>query len=445
MKFLRAIGICGACILVALVAGCGKPDADVGDAAAKSITIWWAQWAPAEGLQELGNEFEKETGIAVNVSQIPWDSYQTKVFMNFANKRTDFDIVVGDSQWIGVGATKGLYLELTDWLPTAVDMDAINERAWRYLCEYPSGSGKYFAAPCETDAIGFAYRKDWFEDPKEKAAFKAKYNRELAVPDTWDEFRDVAEFFHRPDQKRYGCAPLTGRAYDSLTMGFQQIMWTFGGSWGDPETYRADGYVNCEASVESLEFLKELLKFAPKGALNLRYSQTLEVFKNGTTAMVMDYFAFFPEAVDEMGDKAGFFIMPRKGDRRVVSLGGQGFSISAKVPPEQQELAKKFIAWFLQTDIQKKWITKPAGFTANKLILQSEEFRQATPYNEPFAESLEHLQDFWNVPQYSELLSVAQKYVGEALDDVKTPKEALDAIAKEHEKIFAEAGLLKEE
>ena len=129
MKFLRAIGICGACILVALAAGCGKPDADGGDVAAKSITIWWAQWAPAEGLQELGNEFEKETGIAVNVSQIPWDSYQTKVFMNFANKRTDFDIVVGDSQWIGVGATKGLYLELTDWLPTAVDMDAINERA----------------------------------------------------------------------------------------------------------------------------------------------------------------------------------------------------------------------------------------------------------------------------------------------------------------------------
>jgi multiple sugar transport system substrate-binding protein len=445
MKFLRAIGICGTCLIVALAAGCGKSDTDAGDAAGKSITIWWAQWAPAEGLQELGNEFEKETGIAANVSQIPWQSYQSKVFMNFANKRTDFDIVVGDSQWIGRGATKGLYLELTDWLPKAVDMDAVSERALRYMCEYPAGSGKYFAAPCEIDAIGFAYRKDWFEDAKEKAAFKAKYNRELGVPDTWEEFRDVAEFFHRPDQNRYGCAPLTGRGYDSLTMGFQQIMWTFGGSWGDPDTYQADGHVNSEAAVESLAFLKELLKFAPKGALNLDYGKTLECFKNDTTAMVMDYFAFFPEIAGSMGDKAGFFIMPRKGDRRVVSLGGQGFSISAKVPPEQQELAKKFIAWFLQTDVQRKWITKPAGFTANKLILESEEFRKASPYNEPFAESLECLQDFWNVPQYNELLAVAQKYVGEALDDVKTPKEALDAIAEEHEKIFAEAGLLKKE
>ena len=50
-----------------------------------------------------------------------------------------------------------------------------------------------------------AYRKDWFEDPAEKAAFKAKYGRELAVPETWEEFQDVAEFFQRPDEKRYGC------------------------------------------------------------------------------------------------------------------------------------------------------------------------------------------------------------------------------------------------
>ena len=24
----------------------------------KSITIWWAQWGPAAGLQELGKDFE---------------------------------------------------------------------------------------------------------------------------------------------------------------------------------------------------------------------------------------------------------------------------------------------------------------------------------------------------------------------------------------------------
>ena len=211
--------MCGLAILAAaLCGGCGKSEKNTLQASERSITIWWAQWDPADGLQELGNDYQKETGIAIKVHQIPWASYQDQVFLNFGNKQTDFDIVVGDSQWIGRGATKGLYLDLTDWLPTAVDMSTVHPRAAKYLCEYPPGSGKYFAAPCETDAVGFAYRKDWFENQKEKDVFKQAYGRELAPPDTWDEFKEIAEFFTRPDEKRYGCALLTGRAYDTLTM-----------------------------------------------------------------------------------------------------------------------------------------------------------------------------------------------------------------------------------
>jgi len=436
----RMIGIVAACALLPFAAGCGSG----GDKPKQTVTIWWAQWAPADGLQELGQEFEAETGIAVKVHQIPWSSYQDQVFLDFGSKKTSFDVVVGDSQWIGRGATNGFYLELTDWLPTAVDMSTVHPRAARYLCEYPSGSGRFFAAPCETDAIGFAYRKDWFEDAKEKEAFRLKYGRELVPPETWDDFLEVAEFFARPREKRYGCAILTGRAYDSLVMGYQQIMWSFGGSWGDETTCAVNGHANSDAAVEALWFVKKLLKFSPKNGADLDYGQTLEAFINGSTAMSMNYFAFFPDIVSNIGDKAGFFIMPRQGDRRVVSLGGQGFSISAKTSPEQQELAKKFIAWFLQEKVQRKWITKPAGFTANTAILGSEEFRKANPYNAAFAESLDSLQDFWNVPAYNELLAAAQKYVGEALDNVKTPKDALDALAAEHEKIFRDAKLLKQ-
>lgn len=39
--------------------------------AAEPITIWWAQWAPADGLQQLGDAYAKSTGTAVKVHQIP--------------------------------------------------------------------------------------------------------------------------------------------------------------------------------------------------------------------------------------------------------------------------------------------------------------------------------------------------------------------------------------
>jgi multiple sugar transport system substrate-binding protein len=417
-----------------------------GDAAAqhgKTVTIWWAQWAPADGLQQLAQEYEQQTGFAVRVHQIAWSNYQDQVFLNFGNKTTAFDIVIGDSQWLGRGATSKLYLDLTEWLPKVVDIKTIQPAALRYLCEYPAGSGHYFASPAETDAVGFAYRKDWFEDPKEQAAFKAKYNHDLTVPDTWEEFKDIAEYFTEPASKRYGVALLTGRGYDALAMGFQPFLWEFGGSWGDPGTFHTKGLLDTPGAVEGLTLMKQLLKYAPNDGPNMDYGKTLEAFDSGSTAMAMNYFAFFPTIVKAMGNKAGFFVMPEHAGKRFTSLGGQGMSISAKISPEQQELAKGFIAWFLKRETQEKWTKKEAGFTANSEILSSDAFKQATPYNEPFSKSMGLIQDFWNVPQYNELLAVAEQRLGEALDGVKTPKEALDAISTEHDRIFKEAGLAK--
>ena len=50
----------------------------------------------------------------------------------------------------------------------------------KYYSEYPAASGKYWSVPAEGDAVGWSYRKDWFEDPKEMEAFKAKYGYDLA-------------------------------------------------------------------------------------------------------------------------------------------------------------------------------------------------------------------------------------------------------------------------
>ena len=126
----------------------------------------------------------------------------------------------------------------------------------------------------------------------------------------------------------------------------------------------------------------------------------------------------------------------------MASLGGQGLSISSKIAPERKELAKKFIAWFLQRKVQEQWITKPAGFTANADILKSAEFRAKAPYNAPFADSVDAMQDFWNVPVFNELLTVTQRYVGMAVDGEMPTAEALKQLAIEKERILKDAGLL---
>ena len=201
--------------------------------------------------------------------------------------------------------------------------------------------------------------------------------------------------------------------------------------------------MNSAGAVAALQFFKDLMPLSPAGGSDLDYGKTMEVFKNGSAAMAMDYVAFFPGLVKDLGDKVGFFTMPGKDGKRAISLGGQGFSVSTKVSPAQQELAKGFIAWFLTRKVQEQWVTKPAGFTANLEILKSAAFRTRTPYNTTLADSLDHLQDFWNVPVYNELLASAQRLLGEALDGKQEPKAALDALAKEHALILKDAGLAK--
>jgi multiple sugar transport system substrate-binding protein len=287
--------------------------------------------------------------------------------------------------------------------------------------------------------MGWAYRKDWFNDPAEKAAFKKKYGKELAVPETWDELKNISEFFTRPAQKRYGNVLVTGRGYDDIVMGFEQILYAFGGSWGDARSLKVHGMLDSADAVKGLEFFKTLIKSAPPGGTKLGYGEALEPFVNNSSAMLMNYFAFFPDLAKKMGDKVGFFAMPKNGTRRFASLGGQGFSVSTKVAAPQQELAKKFIAWFHEKSTQEEWVKKPGGFTANASILKSKEFAAASPYNPAFAASMDIVQDFWNLPVYNELIASTAQQLGEALDGKKSPKDALTELATEHEKILSQA------
>lgn len=445
---LASFGLC------ALLFGCSGKSKETGGPSASpagsapgggKITIAWAQWKPSDYLQELGKDFTNETGIAVEVQQIPWPDFQAKIQTGVWTGKSDaYDIIVGDSQWLGRGATEGHYVDLTEWSQTNVPWAEISEAAKKFYCEY---NGKIYAVPCEADAMGFAYRKDLFEDPKEKAAFRARYGRELAVPKTWAEFRDVAEFFTRPEKKLYGAALFYagGGAYDGITMGFQPILWSFGGELQDPATKKVEGIINSPTAIKALEFYAvELKKFTPPGSENYYFNETLRDFKAGQVAMAVDWYTFFPALIDKnenpYADKTGFFVMPAGPKGLFISLGGQGMSLSAY--SRNQENAKKFLAWFSKKETQEKW-AKLGGLTVNTSVLESADFKNATPFNAAFAESVPHLKDFYNIPQYAALLEATQIHWNDVVVGRKTAKEAMDAVARRHTEILKEAGVLQ--
>jgi multiple sugar transport system substrate-binding protein len=423
----------------------GDAGKDTGSGGGGKLVIAWAQWKPSDYMEALAKDFTKDTGIAVEVKQIPWPQYQGKIQTDvWAGKSPDYDMVVGDSQWLGRGAVEGHYVDLTDWSKANIDWKDYDDNIKTFYCEY---NGKIWGIPCEADATGFAYRKDLFEDPKEMADFKAKYKRDLAPPKTWEEFRDVADFFTRPDKKLYGTALFYGgpKTYDGVTMGFMQVLWCEGGELFDPKTKAVQGVINSPAAVKALEFYtQELKKFCPPNSEDYYYDQTLQAYTSGQVATTMDWFTFFPGLVDKdknpYADKTGFFVSPKGPAGHYVSLGGQGLSISAY--SKHVEDAKKFLAWFAKSDTQQKW-AKLGGLSCNKQVLASDEFKKATPFNAVFAESVPFLRDFYNNPQYAKLLEITQTQWNAAAARTATPQQAMDTVATQQTQALKEAGVLQ--
>lgn len=429
--------------IAGLLAGIGFVVAGSVPVHATELTIFWAEWDPANYLQELANEYEKETGVKVTVETTPWSDFQTKAFTEFNAKGSAYDLVVGDSQWIGAASEAGHYVDLSDFFKKHNLTETMAPATIKYYSEYPQNSGKYWSVPTEGDAVGWSYRKDWFEDPKEMANFKAKYGYDLAPPKTFKELRDIAEFFYRPDQKRYGIAIYTDNSYDALAMGVENAIFSYGGELGDYAKYKVDGIINSDKNVEALELYRQLYKFTPPGWAKTFFVEDNQAITENLAAMSMNYFAFFPALVNEASNpnakNTGFFANPAgPTGEQFAALGGQGISIVSY--SENKDEAFKFLEWFVKDETQKKW-AELGGYTCNKAVLESAEFQSATPYNKAFYDTMFKVKDFWATPEYAELLmQMNQRVYPFITADQGSAKEALDALAGDWNATFKKYG-----
>ncbi len=432
--------------LTGLVVGAAITALTAPAASAQDLVIFWAEWDPANYLQELVNEYEAETGVEVVVETTPWADFQTKAFTEFNARGSAYDLIVGDSQWLGAASEGGHYVDLTDFF-NEHDLGKVFAPATvKYYAEYPGDSGRYWAIPAEGDAVGWSYRKDWFEDPKEMEAFQAKYGYPLAPPTTWAQLLDIAEFFNRPAENRYGVAVYTDNSYDALVMGVENAIFSYGASLGDYATYEVDGIVNAPEAVTALEDYKRLYSYTPPGWAKTFFVEDNQAMTEGLVAMSMNFFAFLPAllnpATNPHAAETGFFANPAgPTGEQYAALGGQGISVVSYSTHKDE--AMKFLEWFIRDDVQKRW-AELGGYTASAAVLESEDFRKATPYNEAFYQTMFRVKDFWAVPEFAELLTAANRRLYPfVVGDEGTAKEALDGLAGDWKATFEKYGRTK--
>ena len=415
----------------------------------KQLTLCWAAWDPANALVELSKDFTAKTGVQMKFEFVPWPNFAQRMLNELNSKGKLCDLLIGDSQWIGSAATEGHYLKLNEFFDkNGIKMSDFMPAAVEGYSTWPKGSQNYYALPAMGDAVAFAYRKDWFARPELRAEFQRKHGRELAPPKTWEEFKDIAQFFQNRtiDGKTvYGAALYTERGSEGISMGVANTMYAYGMEYANPaKPYDMQGFINGPGAVKGLELYRDLYQCCtPPGHANAYMTENLDAYKSGQVAMQMNFIAFFPGISKDPqvgGDRSGFFPMPA-GVRRAAQLGGQGISVVQY--SDKKDLALEYIKWFAQPEVQQRW-WDAGGFTVHRAVLGKPGFEQSTSYAPVFLNSMRIVKDFWAEPSYAQLLQAMQRRVHNYVVAGRgTAKEALDGLQKDWTEIFKEDGKLK--
>lgn len=80
-------------------------------------------------------------------------------------------------------------------------------RAWREVGFYRlprSHRVEKVGYPFATNTMVMVYRRDLFENPEERLAFRERYGSELRPPATWEEYHRVVQWFTRPQERLSG-------------------------------------------------------------------------------------------------------------------------------------------------------------------------------------------------------------------------------------------------
>ena len=413
----------------------------------ESITLGWAAWDPANALVELSKDFTAQTGIEVNFEFVPWPNFADRMLNELNNKGKTFDLLIGDSQWIGGGATYGHYVKLNDFFDKeGISMNDFSDATVYAYSTWPKGSENYYALPAMGDALAWAYRKDWFDRPELNSEFKAKHGYDLGVPKNWDQLYDMCTFFQGREidgQVRYGAAINTERGSEGITMGVTAAMYAWGMEYENPnKPYDMEGYFNAPNVVEALEFYRKMYEdCAPPGHSDAYMVANLDAYKSGQVAFQMNWYAFWPGVSKEDADGrvTGFFANPSQ-KVSAATLGGQGISVVNY--SDKKDLALQYIKWFAQPDVQQKWWDL-GGYSCHKDVLGSPDFVNSAVYAQGFLDSMGIVKDFWQEPTFVELMLPMQEHVHDYVVNGKgSAQEALDKIIEEWVEVFEADGKL---
>lgn len=259
----------------------------------------------------LLHEFSELTGIKLEEEQATHTGCYEKKLLDLERKTGVYDIHHDENDWIGTWDRRGWTVSIDKFLDEHPELVSpwLDRDDIFVMPMIVNRKGEWVATPNYGIPSFYVYRTDLFNDPKEKEDFKKKYGWDLRVPTSNDEYAQIAEFFYRPNVPLYGhhtfykfagymwhhfLAADSGACSDGpLPFPRPVDNWGLGVNeegWACYASVEKGGMIDSQATIDGLNFMKDMLKYAPPGAVTHDWTPQHETFATGTIAQM--YFAF---------------------------------------------------------------------------------------------------------------------------------------------------------
>jgi len=437
----------------------------------------------------LTKAFEEITGIKVNHQILGEGEVVQAVQTQMQTGRNLYDGYINDSDLIGTHARLQLAVNLTKWMAGEgkdVTLPTLDVDDFIGISFTTGPDGDLYQLPDQQFANLYWFRKDWFDKPKIKKGFKAKYGYDLGVPVNWSAYEDIAEYFTN-DVKEidgvriYGHMDYGKRAPDlGWRMTDAWLSMAGAGSVGMPNGVPVDewgirmekgscnpagasvsrgGAANGPAAVYAIRKWDEWLRnYAPPGAAAMDFYQSLPALSSGNVAQQIFWYTAFTASmvapkssgnntVDDSGTPLWRMGPSPKGPYwdEGMKLGYQdagSWTLFKSTPVDRRKAA-----WLYAQFVVSKTVSLKKSHVGLTIIRDSDINHKSFTER---ASKLGGLVEFYrsprrvqwsptgiNVPDYPKLAQIWWQQIGDVNSGAFTPQQAMDRLAEEMDLVMS--------
>jgi multiple sugar transport system substrate-binding protein len=414
-------------ILLALllwVAGCTKNSS-------QQLTLAIVEGVEGEALKQAALDYEKQTGVHVNIAQFPYANLFEKEMIDLNSRTGAYDLVMMDDPWFPRFAGGQFLSDLTPLLQkrgqSGPDADFVASSV--AVCRHPYQTGALYALPYVGNSQLFFYRKDLF----------AKHG--LKEPATWADVLAAAKTIQENETdpnggKMYGYVMRAAQG-NAAVADFMPIFWAFGG-----EMFDANGKptVNSPEGIDALQFMLELGKYSPPVYASFNADEVSAHLLHGTAAMSINWpawiSAFSDPSKSKVIGKIEFTTLPGAHKPGQAEIGN--WLIAIPRYSQKAETATDFLLWATSAEQMKRSAERGNPPTRKSLFQDPELVAKFRAYPAQLR-SLETSRPRPRTPQWNEIENVFGIFLSKANSGELAPAEAMNQANAEIEKILQRA------